>query len=226
MFTASRPAYAYVEVAILEAVQESTYTQEDVLESLRTRAGEMGCDGLILLGSADTVTGSVGTLPGSNVVSGSVNTLHGLRATCIVRASSGGGPAAQKEPAGSLEIVVSTSATVRTAPSEAAPEVARLPPGARLAAADPPRDEWRRVRLQDGRYGFVRDLYIKIRPAAPSPPPASPVVIDPPAAPAAAACDPPCSPGYACQAAVCVALCNPRCAADEVCGGDRICRKR
>jgi hypothetical protein len=51
------------------------------------------------------------------------------------------------------------------------------------------------------------------------------------AAPAAASvtaatsdgCDPPCSPGYACQAGVCHALCNPKCGANEVCRQDRTC---
>ena len=42
----------------------------------------------------------------------------------------------------------------------------------------------------------------------------------------AAVCDPPCSPGYSCDAGACVAQCNPPCAAGEVCGGDRVCRTR
>ena len=41
-----------------------------------------------------------------------------------------------------------------------------------------------------------------------------------------ATCEPPCSPGYACQAGICAPLCNPACAANEACGGDRICRRR
>lgn len=36
-------------------------------------------------------------------------------------------------------------------------------------------------------------------------------------------CDPPCSPGYRCSKAVCLAVCNPTCAADQVCRQDRTC---
>jgi hypothetical protein len=39
-------------------------------------------------------------------------------------------------------------------------------------------------------------------------------------------CEPPCSPGYVCEAGACLAQCNPPCAADEVCEGDRVCRAR
>jgi hypothetical protein len=47
-----------------------------------------------------------------------------------------------------------------------------------------------------------------------------------PAAPASVAtdgCDPPCSPGYRCSQAFCVALCNPACGPDQVCRQDRTC---
>ncbi|HET7545733.1 MAG TPA: DUF4156 domain-containing protein [Polyangiaceae bacterium] len=36
-------------------------------------------------------------------------------------------------------------------------------------------------------------------------------------------CSPPCSPGYACEAGVCQALCNPACGAGQVCRADRVC---
>jgi len=38
-----------------------------------------------------------------------------------------------------------------------------------------------------------------------------------------AACDPPCSPGYACEVGVCRALCNPACSAGQICRVDRVC---
>jgi hypothetical protein len=38
-----------------------------------------------------------------------------------------------------------------------------------------------------------------------------------------ASCDPPCSPGYSCSGAKCMAVCNPACAASEVCRPDRTC---
>jgi hypothetical protein len=44
-----------------------------------------------------------------------------------------------------------------------------------------------------------------------------------PEALSAAACEPPCSPGYACESGACVAQCNPPCAANETCRQDRTC---
>jgi hypothetical protein len=37
------------------------------------------------------------------------------------------------------------------------------------------------------------------------------------------ACDPPCSPGYTCNAGTCDAVCNPACATNQVCRADRTC---
>jgi hypothetical protein len=45
----------------------------------------------------------------------------------------------------------------------------------------------------------------------------------PSTAPATLDCTPPCSPGYACEASVCRALCNPACTPDQVCRADRVC---
>jgi|SRR5687768_10438353 len=45
----------------------------------------------------------------------------------------------------------------------------------------------------------------------------------PPASPPADGCSPPCSPGYQCQDAQCVALCNPPCSPGYVCNPQRIC---
>lgn len=36
-------------------------------------------------------------------------------------------------------------------------------------------------------------------------------------------CDPPCSPGYACEGTTCKPLCNPACGAGQVCGANRTC---
>jgi hypothetical protein len=41
--------------------------------------------------------------------------------------------------------------------------------------------------------------------------------------PATTACDPPCSPGYICNAGSCAALCNPPCGPGQVCRADRLC---
>jgi hypothetical protein len=45
----------------------------------------------------------------------------------------------------------------------------------------------------------------------------------PPPAPAVVDCTPPCSPGYACSAGTCLALCNPACGPDQICRQDRTC---
>jgi hypothetical protein len=233
MFTTSKPTYAYVEVAVLEARQESQFSvanTEEVFDTMRNRAAEMGCDGLLLLGSADEVVG--GTYNGQ----GSTRTLHGYRGTCIVHADgSGPPPAAAGVALGSTgsSAITAGDAVVRTGPSNAAPELVKLPAGSRLAAMDSTGGEWRRVRLEDGRYGFVLSTELRAAPAAAAPTPAHEAAPAPAAAPvstpekvASPYCDPPCSPGYACQAGICVALCNPTCGPDQVCGGDRICRKR
>jgi hypothetical protein len=68
-----------------------------------------------------------------------------------------------------------------------------------------------------------------LQPAPPAPAiaVAAPAIAAAPAAdsasPQAAACTPPCSPGYACEAGVCRALCNPACGAQQTCRADRVC---
>ncbi len=81
VFSAATPSRPFVEVALLEAQQESAYSTDDqtaVIAELRKRAGTYGCDALIMNGSADTVVGS------SSNGNGTVSTLKGYRATCIV----------------------------------------------------------------------------------------------------------------------------------------------
>jgi hypothetical protein len=50
-----------------------------------------------------------------------------------------------------------------------------------------------------------------------------PAVVSPPPPPATVDCVPPCSPGYACSAGTCLALCNPACGPGQVCRQDRTC---
>lgn len=45
----------------------------------------------------------------------------------------------------------------------------------------------------------------------------------PPAAADGETCTPPCSPGYSCVEQTCAAVCNPVCAASQVCRQDRTC---
>jgi len=60
----------------------------------------------------------------------------------------------------------------------------------------------------------IRGIAYRINPGPPPPPPAA-VLVD--------GCDPPCSPGYRCSQAVCLAVCNPSCAPGQVCRQDRTC---
>ena len=64
---------------------------------------------------------------------------------------------------------------MRSAPFDVAPEVARVHAGDVLTVNDQPQGGWRRVRLADGRYGFMRDsgspntpAEVVVQPAAPS----------------------------------------------------------
>src|SRR5215203_374892 len=87
--------------------------------------------------------------------------------------------------------VIASEAAVRSAPFDVAPEIARVRAGDRLPADDQPQGIWRRVQLQDGRYGFVHDADAREAPpipvAAPAPEIAAVQANDRPAlAPAAA----------------------------------------
>jgi hypothetical protein len=42
-------------------------------------------------------------------------------------------------------------------------------------------------------------------------------------APAADSCSPICSPGFSCNAGICIPQCNPACTEAETCGNDRLC---
>lgn len=213
IFSTTRPTYPYVEVSLIVAREDAT---ADALDVLRAEAGERGCDGVILVGAADS---SVGRYGGVRL---------GYRGTCIMRTDGGpeGDPRRDANaPALKLEVSVG-EAVVRSAPSDAAPVIASLPLGTNLGPADPAKGQWRRARLQDGRWGFVRVLEVRVLERAPvaAATPTVPLATAP--APAPAGCEPICSPGYGCQAGVCVPLCNPPCGDGDVCGGDRICRRR
>lgn len=81
VITVSQPTRPFVEVAILEARQESGFSTDappDVVAKLRAEAGEHGCDAIVMTGSADEVQGNAMHGTGSEV------TLKGYRATCIV----------------------------------------------------------------------------------------------------------------------------------------------
>lgn len=79
VFTTALPNRPYVEVAMMEAQGKSIYAnQSGLIAELRKAAGEHGCDGVVMGGSSDRVRGSSGPQGGS------VHTIKGYKATCIV----------------------------------------------------------------------------------------------------------------------------------------------
>lgn len=77
VFTSGVPARAHVDVAMLQAQQQSSFSQDGtaaMIAELRVTAAAMGCDGLVITGPNDAVLSDrAGTV-----------TLHGLTGTCIV----------------------------------------------------------------------------------------------------------------------------------------------
>lgn len=81
VFTSGKPDRSFAEVGMIEAQQQSGWSVDQptaILQKLRQKAADVGCDGIIVLGSNDAVVGSSGQYGGS------VATLRGYRATCIV----------------------------------------------------------------------------------------------------------------------------------------------
>lgn len=96
VFTTGPPTRSFVEVALIEA-RQAGFDEAPVFGEMRLRAGAMGCEGLVLLGSNDAIVGSiVSTLPSSDglFLSGFTETLHGYRATCIAWKDDGVAPLA------------------------------------------------------------------------------------------------------------------------------------
>ena len=83
IFTTGAPTRPYVETALIEARQGGD--EGAVFTDLRARAGALGCDGLVLLGSSDSVEGLTLGFGSNetNQITGYTETLHGYRATCI-----------------------------------------------------------------------------------------------------------------------------------------------
>src|SRR5688500_13685642 len=62
VFMADAPTRPFVEVGMVEVQEErGDYSSGELIAALRSRAGEAGCDGLILLGDNDEVVGSSST---------------------------------------------------------------------------------------------------------------------------------------------------------------------
>jgi hypothetical protein len=81
VFTSGQPDRPYVEVGMLEAQQSSEFSSDnmsEIVSALRTEAAKKGCDGLIVTGSNDAVTGNV------TDGDGYTTTLKGYRGACIM----------------------------------------------------------------------------------------------------------------------------------------------
>jgi hypothetical protein len=84
LFTSGRPSQPYHEVLLLQAEEESAYAdyeESEVLTVMRKRAGELGCDALMVLSS----TGNVASTGAGRY--NTTRTLRGFRATCVVYAA-------------------------------------------------------------------------------------------------------------------------------------------
>ena len=76
MYGAAKPTRRYREVEIIKGQQSSPWSFDkefDMLDKVREEAGRRGCDGLIVLGQANT----------NMAVGKSMQTLKGYLATCI-----------------------------------------------------------------------------------------------------------------------------------------------
>jgi hypothetical protein len=81
VYASGGPSVPYVEIGFLDAQQESSVSvddRSDVFEELRERAGELGCDAIVILGAQDT-TAYVSTEHYERPY-----TLNSYRASCVV----------------------------------------------------------------------------------------------------------------------------------------------
>ena len=84
LFTTARPTQPYVDVALIEAEQSSSYSGHDtpeMLAELRVRAGDMGCDAIIFNGMSSRGPG-IGAA--ERLVNNQPTDRKGVYATCIM----------------------------------------------------------------------------------------------------------------------------------------------
>lgn len=111
VFSTAPPNRPYQEVGFIEARERGGKNREDeVFGQLVQVAAEIGCDGLVILGAADVVSGS--TFQGT----GSVSTQKGYRATCIVWINSDRSTSSATSPTAAG--VASTPAQLRCIPGD------------------------------------------------------------------------------------------------------------
>jgi hypothetical protein len=77
LFLTKAPPTDYREVYLLRSEGANT---DEALRLMREKAGELGCDGLVIAGKADRVVGTPNTATGGTTVS----TREGYVASCIV----------------------------------------------------------------------------------------------------------------------------------------------
>lgn len=84
VFTDAPPTRPYVATGVMEVRErEEDEGTDALLRTLREVAGEHGCDGAIVTGSADQKTRSAAAWASPHSME-TAFTLHGVRATCIV----------------------------------------------------------------------------------------------------------------------------------------------
>ena len=88
IFTSSRPAAPFVEVAIIRTRQSTSFSGDmpEIIQTMREEAAKIGCDAVLINGASNEVIG------GGNAV----GTLEGFVGTCIVYTSA---PVAAPAPA-------------------------------------------------------------------------------------------------------------------------------
>jgi hypothetical protein len=98
VFTAAAPARPFVEVALIQARRRwgTTESAAEIFQRVRAAAAETGCDGLVLLGEANTTAGWIWPSLGvyGPETHGSIETFEGFRATCIAWRDQGEAPEA------------------------------------------------------------------------------------------------------------------------------------
>jgi hypothetical protein len=88
VFTTGAPSRPFVEVALIEARRAwgTDELAQEIFQRMRVAAAKTGCDGLVLLGEANIVSGLVWSVIGNEgpETNGSIETMEGYRAACIV----------------------------------------------------------------------------------------------------------------------------------------------
>ncbi len=111
VFLSGKPDRPYREIGLLEAQQQSGWSldsQTKVLAKLRAKAGEYGCDGIIMLGANDSVVGD----------KNGTTTLKGYRAACIVFE----GEVATATTTAALPVAKSSTSAAPSTSTSASPE--------------------------------------------------------------------------------------------------------